>query len=98
MWREDNPLAHSVAQSQYERTILHGDVNMEYACKRGSARLQRPRLFVMRAGWSERLCRADFARGRRETQHKWSPIAPAWDDASRAEVVRCVDEPAEVPS
>jgi len=75
-----------------------GDVNMEYACKRGSARLQRPRLFVMRAGWSERLCRADFARGRRETQHKWSPIAPAWDDASRAEVVRCVDEPAEVPS
>jgi hypothetical protein len=75
-----------------------GDVNIEYACKRGSARLHRPRLFVMREGWSERLCRADFARGRREAQHKWSPIVSEWDEASRAEVVRCVDEPVEVSS
>jgi len=94
------PAADGRALADFVAAFDHGlgDVNMEYACKRGSARLQRPRLFVMRAGWSERLCRADFARGRREAQHKWSPIAPAWDDASRAEVVRCVDEPAEVPS
>ena len=75
-----------------------GEVNIEYASKRGSARLRAPRLFVMRAGWSERLCRADFARGRREAQHKWSPIVPEWDEASRAEISRVLDESAEVPS
>jgi hypothetical protein len=73
-----------------------GDVNIEYACKRGSARLHRPRLFVMRAGWSERICQTDFARGRREAQHKWSAIAQAWDDASRAEVVQRFDDPIEI--
>jgi hypothetical protein len=62
-------------------------VNVEYAGKRASARMHPPRLFVMRPGWSERLCGADFARGRREAQHKWSPIAPEWDGASRAEVL-----------
>jgi len=73
-----------------------GEVNREYACKRGSARLHRPRLFVMRVGWSERICQADFARGRREAQHKWSAIAQQWDEASRAEIVQRVDEPLEV--
>jgi len=68
-----------------------GAVNIEYASKRGSARLHRPRLFVMRPGWSERICQTDFARGRREAQHKWSAMAQAWDDASRAEVVQSVD-------
>ena len=75
-----------------------GDVNVEYASKRASARLHRPRLFVMRAGWSERLCRADFARGRREAQHKWSSIVPEWDAASRGEVQQRIDEPVEAPS
>jgi hypothetical protein len=72
-----------------------GDVNVEYASKRGSARLQRPRLFVMRPGWSERICQMDFARGRREAQHKWSAIAQAWDEVSRAEVIQGFDEPIE---
>ncbi len=75
-----------------------GEVNVEYASKRGSARLHPPRLFVMRPGWSERLCGADFARGRREAQHKWSPMAPEWDAASRAEIVESLEETLEVPS
>src|SRR5262249_13296439 len=71
------------------------DINVEYASKRGSARLQRPRLFVMRPGWSERICQTDFARGRREAQHNWHAIAPAWDDVSCAEVAQGFDEPIE---
>ncbi len=35
----------------------------------------------------------DFARGRREAQHKWSAIAQEWDEASRAEIVQRLDEP-----
>lgn len=64
-------------------------VNPEYASKRASARLAPPRLHVMRPGWSERLCRQEFARGRRDVQHKWSAMRPEWDDASRAEVLEC---------
>ncbi|HSE92477.1 MAG TPA: hypothetical protein VLF19_04155 [Methylomirabilota bacterium] len=41
----------------------------------------------MPAGWSERLCRQEFARGRRDAQYKWSAMPAKWDDASRAEVV-----------
>ena len=63
-------------------------VNVEYASKRASRRLAPPRLHVMARGWSERLCRAEFARGRREHQHKWRAIAPEWDEASRLEVAR----------
>ena len=33
------------------------------------------------------VCRQEFARGRREIQHKWSALRPEWDDASRSEVV-----------
>ncbi|HEV8586470.1 MAG TPA: GH3 auxin-responsive promoter family protein [Methylomirabilota bacterium] len=75
-----------------------GQVNVEYASKRASGRLHPPRLFVMRPGWSERLCGADFARGRREAQHKWSPIVPEWDAASRAEILQALEHPMEVPS
>jgi hypothetical protein len=63
-------------------------VNVEYAAKRRSRRLGPPRLSIMRAGWAERQCRADFARGRREVQHKWPALRPEWDEASRREVVR----------
>jgi hypothetical protein len=34
------------------------EVNTEYQSKRASRRLDTPRLFVMRQGWSERVCRA----------------------------------------
>ena len=64
------------------------EVNIEYAAKRASSRLQAPRLFVMRPGWSERVCRAEIAGGRRESQHKWSALRPEWDETSRRDVVR----------
>jgi hypothetical protein len=68
-------------------TSLAG-VNVEYESKRASGRLGPPRLCVMRPGWSERLCRTEFARGRREIQHKWSVMRPEWDDASRSEILQ----------
>ena len=67
------------------------EANVEYRSKRASMRLGSARLCVMRPGWSERLCREEFARGRRETQHKWSVMRPEWDDTSRAEVVLRLD-------
>jgi hypothetical protein len=70
-------------------------VNVEYAAKRRSHRLGPLRLFVMRAGWAERQCRADFLRGRREAQHKWPALRPEWDEASRREVVRAWEGRAE---
>jgi hypothetical protein len=72
-------------------------LNIEYAAKRASRRLRPPSLSLMRRGWAERQCRADFARGKREVQHKWPAIALAWDPASGADVLRdlsAVDEPA----
>jgi hypothetical protein len=65
-----------------------GRINVEYAAKRRSRRLGFPRLCVMRAGWAERQCQAEFARGRREVQHKWPAMQPAWDRESRGDVVR----------
>jgi hypothetical protein len=67
-------------------------VNGEYAAKRRSHRLAPPRLCVMRPGWAERQCRLEFARGRREGQHKWRAIQPEWDPDSRAEVARTWEE------
>jgi hypothetical protein len=66
-------------------------VNVEYASKRKSRRLGPPRLFLMKGGWSERLSRADFHKGKRELQYKWPAIRDAWDEASRGEVVRMLD-------
>jgi hypothetical protein len=68
-------------------------VNVEYAGKRDSGRLAPPRLCLMRSGWSERLCRAEFAGGRRDVQHKWNAMRPDWDATSRSEVVERVEEP-----
>ncbi len=72
-----------------------GHVNVEYAAKRRSRRLGALRLSVMREGWAERQCRAEFARGRREGQHKWRALAPEWDEASRREVLRTWKEKTE---
>jgi hypothetical protein len=66
-------------------------LNIEYASKRASKRLGPPRLCVMRPGWSERLCRADFRNGKREFQYKWPAIRLEWDNASREEVIRSLD-------
>jgi hypothetical protein len=64
--------------------------NHEYRSKRGSGRLRPPELSVMRPGWSEEICRAEFRDGRREPQHKWKAVGVAWDVDSRAAVVRRV--------
>jgi hypothetical protein len=63
-------------------------VNVEYASRRASGRLGPPRVHLMRPGWSERVCREEVARGRRESQHKWVALRPEWDDVSRREVAR----------
>jgi hypothetical protein len=63
------------------------DVNHEYAGKRDSGRLAAPEICRMRPGWSERLCAAEFAGGRRDVQHKWNPMRAEWDAMSRTEVL-----------
>jgi hypothetical protein len=67
------------------------NLNSEYAAKRRSGRLHPPRIHAMRSGWSERIARAEFARGRREQQFKWVTLPSAWDHASRADVELTVD-------
>jgi hypothetical protein len=67
------------------------DLNSEYAAKRRSGRLRPPRAHLMQSGWSERIARAEFSRGRREQQFKWVTLPSAWDGASRAEVELTVD-------
>jgi len=77
--------------------IRHGDFliefdralarkNCEYASRRASERLNAPRLWAMRSGWSERVAREDFRAGRREAQYKWRQLALEWDPISRAEL------------
>jgi GH3 auxin-responsive promoter len=67
-------------------------LNREYAGKRASRRLRPPTLHVMRPGWAEGQCRADFRAGKRDAQHKWPAIRLEWDAASRAEVLERVDD------
>jgi hypothetical protein len=45
-----------------------GQVNVEYAQKRASGRLDLPRLHLMRPGWAERQ---SVATGKRDAQYKW---------------------------
>ncbi|MEO8694036.1 MAG: GH3 auxin-responsive promoter family protein [Acidimicrobiales bacterium] len=61
--------------------------NLEYASKRSSSRLGAPRLHVMTPGWSESLCRSEFANGKREAQHKWTSIVDQWDRVSREHIL-----------
>jgi hypothetical protein len=73
-------------------TALMG-LNIEYASKRTSSRLLAPRLFAMRAGWSERQARADFASGKREHQYKFACMRDEWDAASERDVTARFDAP-----
>ena len=66
-------------------------LNCEYASKRKSRRLRAPRLYAMRAGWSERQCQEDFRRGKRELQYKWPATRESWDAQSREEVLAQVE-------
>jgi hypothetical protein len=80
----------AILVTAFDRALA--DVNVEYAAKRASGRLGLPRLHLMRPGWSERLCRQEFAQGRRDVQHKWSVLRPEWDASSRGEVLATLDE------
>ncbi len=70
----------------FDRSLA--SLNIEYAAKRSSKRLGPPRLHVMRPGWAEQLCQAEFRQGRRDNQHKWAALRPEWDGESRAAVVQ----------
>jgi hypothetical protein len=61
--------------------------NIEYASKRGSSRLRALRVHAMSSGWSERQCRADFQRGKREYQYKFAYFRDEWDPLSREDVL-----------
>jgi hypothetical protein len=99
-WRYDVlvELSGAPGEAGASRAFLHamdaalGRLNREYAAKRASRRLCPPRLCLMKPGWAERQCQADIRAGKRDAQHKWLAIRLQWDDASRAEVVTCVDE------
>jgi hypothetical protein len=67
-------------------------VNIEYASKRDSARLNLPRLCVMRPRWSDRITAADFKNGKREAQYKWRQLAEEWDAFSIGEVISTVPD------
>ena len=61
-------------------------INCEYEQKRKSGRLQLPRLFRMKPGWSARRQQLDVMEmGKRDTQYKWPLIALEWDEGTRAE-------------
>ncbi|MEC9338156.1 MAG: GH3 auxin-responsive promoter family protein [Actinomycetota bacterium] len=64
------------------------EINIEYAHKRRSRRLGRPRLWPMKLGWARRRRRRDVEEsGKRDTQYKWPMIQMQWDDESRADVL-----------
>ena len=69
---------------------LH-ELNVEYAAKRRSGRLRSPCLHLMRPGWSRRA-------EPRDPQRKWAALLPAWDEATRSEVMTTVDAVAPSPT
>ena len=65
-----------------------GRANIEYAQKRASGRLGGVRLHLMNTGWSEQQWRTDIAKGKRDSQYKWSYIQLEWNQESRRGVLR----------
>lgn len=61
-------------------------LNVEYAQKRHSKRLNAPHAYLMAVGWSESQKGLDIAAGRRESQYKWRMIASEWDEYNRAQI------------
>ncbi len=69
------------------------EINIEYAHKRRSRRLGRPRPWPMKSGWARRRRRRDIEEsGKRDTQYKWPMIRMQWDNETRAEVLRHPDD------
>ncbi len=48
--------------------------NLEYASKRASGRLRKPRLALMQKGWHEAERRRQFQSGKRDVQFKWNVL------------------------
>jgi len=63
------------------------EANPEYPTKRKSARLGRPELILMQAGWADGQKAWDVGKGKRDVQYKWKYIDVAWDDHSRGSVL-----------
>ena len=68
------------------------DLNVEYASKRDSQRLQPPAVYLMRPGWAERIALADFAAGKREQQYKWPLVRESRDERGTADIL-CANVP-----
>ena len=69
------------------------EINIEYAHKRRSRRLGRPRPWPMKSGWARRRRRRDIEEsGKRDTQYKWPMIRMQWDNETRAEVLSHPDD------
>ena len=56
-----------------------GVQNLEYAKKRRAGQLNPLDVVIMRPGWSDAVCRAAFAAGRRDIQFKWKHLLEGFD-------------------
>ena len=80
------------AQGHLSELLRHLDgslraLNLEYAQKRDSQRLNAPVLCVMKRGWFERKTHAGVQDGARDTQFKASLLAAAPEDSSEIQFV-----------
>ena len=67
-------------------------VNVEYAQKRASGRLQPPRLHLMRPGWADNERRQFVAAGKRDTQYKWQILCPELRPEDRQAIIYTISE------
>jgi hypothetical protein len=79
-------------QEQLSRMLLALDghlceLNVEYAQKRASLRLEAPVLNVMRSGWFERKVNASLRSGVRDVQFKTQLLSASLEDGSEIEFV-----------
>jgi hypothetical protein len=65
-------------------------VNVEYAQKRNSGRLQSPRLHLMRPGWAEDERRQFVATGKRDTQYKWQILCSERHPEDRQAIIHTI--------
>lgn len=68
-----------------------GELNIEYRAKRDSRRLAAPCLYLMRAGWFERLYRRRIAAGARDSQFKMTLLASAFEPGELDEMVQVIE-------
>ncbi|MEZ5426982.1 MAG: GH3 auxin-responsive promoter family protein [Pyrinomonadaceae bacterium] len=66
-------------------------VNIEYAGKRRSKRLQAPVVFLMKPGWAEAGLRRHVAAGKRDTQYKPPILRQETDPADREFVAETIE-------